>query len=107
MANLIDQDQKKTRLNNKYSLWDAITTGLHKYDHADELRGKQCKTPTHVVATQTWSGEFTYAINFGILTNAQHRKRNTRGWIMHLLLSGVDGERSLINYMESSHLMKV
>ena len=66
-ANFIDHQGKKTRLNDKRSLWGALgdtTQGVEGLT----LRGSSFKIPPHVVATDTWNGALTNALDYGMMS---------------------------------------
>ena len=64
MANALDHRDKRTSLNDKRSLWNALEVGV--IGMGISLRGKNFKIPTNVVAADSWNGAFTNALNFAM-----------------------------------------
>lgn len=77
MANYNDRQGKKTRLNNKDSLWMALKKGTAG-NHNIQLRGMNSKIPGHVVATQTWGGALTNALNYGMMSFEEQEAERIR-----------------------------
>ena len=78
IANRLDRQNKKTRLNDKSSLWRGLIAMTEGVAGLEELDGKDYKISPNVVANETLNGALSNALNFGMMPAEEQKEERAR-----------------------------